>query len=144
MGSPYTYDANGNMTNDGQNTLAYDAENRMLSAANGGTSGTYSFDGNGLRVKKVSGGATTVYLFSGSKVIAEYQNGAAPSAPSTEYIYAGSSLLASVGAGMTSLPIQNPSFETYNPLNFSCGGSGLWLQPKWNSKLDFCWHHWVV
>jgi hypothetical protein len=34
------------------------------------------------------------------KVIAEYNNGAAPSSPSTEYIYAGSSLLATI-AGTT-------------------------------------------
>ena len=63
------------MTNDGSNTLVYDAENRAVSAANGGASGTYTYDGNGLRVKKVSGSTTTVYVFSGSKVIAEYDNG---------------------------------------------------------------------
>ncbi len=36
-GSPYAYDANGNMTNDGNNTLIYDGENRALSATNGTT-----------------------------------------------------------------------------------------------------------
>jgi hypothetical protein len=45
-------------------------------------SGTYTYDGNGLRVKKVFGSTTTVYIFSGSKVVAEYDNGAAPTAPS--------------------------------------------------------------
>src|SRR5208282_5373620 len=87
----YSFDASGNMTNDGVNTLFYDAENRTVQA-NGtlGTcstaSGCYTYDGNGLRVQKVAGSTTTVYIFSGSKVIAEYQNGAAPSSPTKEYI----------------------------------------------------------
>ena len=52
--------------------------------------------GNGLRVKKVSGRTTTVYIFSGSKVIAEYDNGAAVGSPSREYVYGGSALLAKI------------------------------------------------
>jgi len=40
-------------------------------------------------VKKISG-STTVYIFSGSKVIAEYDNGAAVGSPSREYVYGGS------------------------------------------------------
>jgi len=52
---------------------------------------------SGLRVQKsVSGGNTSVYIFSGSKVIAEYDNGAAPANPSREYIYSGGTLLAKV------------------------------------------------
>ena len=98
-GSPYAYDANGNMTNDGNNTLVYDAENRLLGATNGGASGTYTYDGNSLRVKKVSGSTTTVYIFSGSKVIAEYDNNAAVGSPSREYIYSGSALLAKIESG---------------------------------------------
>jgi len=46
--------------------------------------------------KAVTGGNTTVYIFSGSKVIAEYDNGAAPGSPSREYIYSGAALLAKV------------------------------------------------
>jgi RHS repeat-associated protein len=95
-GTPFSYDANGNMTNDGYNTLAYDAENRTLSATNGSTGGTYSYDGNNLRVKKVAGSTTTVYILSGGKVIAEYDNGAAVGSPSREYVYAGSTLLAKI------------------------------------------------
>ena len=76
--SGYGYDANGNMTNDGMNTLVYDAENHAVSGSGSLGSGTYTYDGNGLRVNKVSGSATTVYVFSGSKVIAECDNCAAP------------------------------------------------------------------
>jgi len=100
-GSPYAYDANGNTTNDGNNTLVYDAENRLLSATNGSASGTYTYDGNNLRAKKVSGSTTTVFIFSGSNVLAEYDNGASPSSPSREYIYSGSSLLAKIDSSGT-------------------------------------------
>ncbi len=95
------YDANGNLTSDGANALVYDAENRVVSAANSGASGSYTYDGNGLRVKRVSGSTTTVYIFSGTKVIAEYDNGAAPTAPSREYIYSGGALLAKIDSSGT-------------------------------------------
>jgi RHS repeat-associated protein len=82
----YVYDASGNMTVDplGPDTLTYDGENRMT-----GYNGTasYTYDGNGLRVVKSANGTTTVSIFSGSSMIAEYDNGAAPSAPSREYVY---------------------------------------------------------
>jgi RHS repeat-associated protein len=100
-GSPYLYDASGDMTNDGVNTLTYDGEARAVAASGSLGSGTYTVDGNGLRVKKVAGSTTTVYIFSGSKVIAEYQNGAAPSAPTTEYIYAGGTLIAKINSSGT-------------------------------------------
>jgi RHS repeat-associated protein len=89
------------MTNDGNNTLVYDAESRLLSATNGGASGTYTYDGNSLRVKKISGSTTTVYLFIGAKVIAEYVNGAVPTAPTCEYIYSGGALLAKIDSSGT-------------------------------------------
>ncbi|MGH9745216.1 MAG: RHS repeat domain-containing protein [Candidatus Acidiferrales bacterium] len=99
--SGYAYDANGNMTNDGSNTIAYDAENRAISSSGGLGSGTYTYDGNNLRVKKLAGSTTTVYVFSGSKVIAEYVNGALPASPTREYVYSGSVLLAKIEAGAT-------------------------------------------
>ena len=100
-GSPYAYDASGNMTNDGNNTLVYDGENRLVSATNGSSSGTYTYDGKGQRVQKVSGSTTTVTLFLGSQVMAEYVNGAAPSSPTNEYIYAGGQRIASIQSGTT-------------------------------------------
>jgi RHS repeat-associated protein len=95
--SGYSYDANGNMTNDGVNALTYDAENRQITAGNA----TYTYDGASLRVKKVSGGTTTVYVFSGQKVIAEYENGAAVGSPTREYVYLGSQRLAKIEGGAT-------------------------------------------
>ncbi len=103
-GTGFGYDANGNMTADGLNSLGYDAENRVVSVNAGATQ--YCYDGNGLRVKKVSGSTLTcssvgtVHIFSGTKVIAEYENGAAPGSPTREYIYSGRQLLATI-AGTT-------------------------------------------
>lgn len=106
IGTPYAYDLNGNMTNDGINTLVYDAENHMTSASSGSGAGAYIYDGGGLRVKRClpncsSPTTSTVYLFSGSKVVAEYDNGAAPSSPTREYIYSGTAILAKIEAGAT-------------------------------------------
>jgi hypothetical protein len=64
-------------------------------------SAAYSYDGNGLRVSKALGSTTTVYIFSGSKVIAEYDNGAAVGSPSREYVYSGSTLLAKIDSSGT-------------------------------------------
>lgn len=106
-GSPYSYDANGNMTNDGQNTLAYDGESRATSATNSSSGGAYVYDGKGLRIQKcvpncASPTTSTVYIFSNSKVIAEYDNGAAPASPSREYIYAGGKLVSKITSSATS------------------------------------------
>jgi YD repeat-containing protein len=91
------------MTNDGTNTLVYDAENRAVSTTSGSASGTYTYDGKGRRVQKVSGGTTTVTIFSGGLDIAEYVNGAAPSSPTNEYFYSGGQKIAAVQSGATYL-----------------------------------------
>jgi|HubBroStandDraft_6_1064221.scaffolds.fasta_scaffold05637_1 RHS repeat-associated protein len=105
-GSPFAYDSSGNMTNDGVNTLVYDAENHTTTATNGTSAGAYVYDGNGLRVQRclpTCGGSNpnTVYIFSGSKVIAEYDNGAAVTSPSREYIYASGALITKIDSSGT-------------------------------------------
>ncbi len=80
------------MTNDGANSLTYDAENRAVTAAGA----SYTYDGNSLRVKKISGGTTTIYIFSGTKVIAEYSGTSSAYPLEREYIYSGSALLATL------------------------------------------------
>ncbi len=96
----YTYDPSGNMTVEpaGPNTMTYDGENRMTAYNN---IAGYTYDGNGLRVAKSASGTATVSIFSGSSVLAEYDNGAAPSAPSREYVYGASGLLAMFSGGAT-------------------------------------------
>lgn len=99
----YTYDASGNMTVEPltpPNNMTYDGENRMTAFSGNGGAASYTYDGNGMRaVKSVSGGTTTVSIFSGSQVIAEYDNGAAPTSPSREYIAGPSGSLAIFSGG---------------------------------------------
>lgn len=95
----YSYDTNGNMTNDGVNSLVYNAANQIISSNSSAAS--YQYDGYGLRVRKCGANcstASTTYVYSGGKVIAEYDNGATPTSPSREYIYAGGRL-AKIEAG---------------------------------------------
>ncbi len=96
------YDANGNLLAESappcpSPTYTYDARITIVNYL----TAEYTYDGNGLRVKKVSGSTTTVYVFSGSKVIAEYDNGAAVGSPSRKYIYSGSALLAKIDSSGT-------------------------------------------
>lgn len=97
----FSYDSAGNLTGDGTFTYAYDGANRMKQAqqvASPNTVTTSTFFGP-LRIKKVVGSTTTRYLYSGSKPIAEYVNGS--TTPSKEYIYAGSTLLATIAGTST-------------------------------------------
>lgn len=65
----WTYDAAGNVTNDGRNTYSYDAENRIVSVNGGAT--TYTYDASGGRVQKTTGGTVVRYFFG----LAENTNG---------------------------------------------------------------------
>jgi|GEM_PF-2345810 len=92
-----TYDANGNLTNDGTYGLTWDAENRMVSYAGGSV--TNQYDAIGLRVRRTKqGGSDVIYVFGGTQPIAEYAPGAAPSSPSVQYVYLGNQLVASKAA----------------------------------------------
>ena len=100
--SGFAYDAAGNMTNDSINALTYDGENRAITSTQSGATYNYSYDGHGLRVKKAPPtGSATLYIFSGPKVIAEYTSGAAPASPSSEYVYSGSQLIATLAGATT-------------------------------------------
>jgi RHS repeat-associated protein len=94
----YSYDAAGNVTNDGSHSYTYDAENRLV--AMDSTAAQYGYDQQNQRVKKTTGGVTVQYVWQGSQVFAEY-NGSS-GALLTEYVYSGSRLLAKVESGATS------------------------------------------
>lgn len=53
----YSYDAAGNMIQNGSATYTYDGENRLVTTAGY----TYTYDGDGNRVKKANGSAGTLY-----------------------------------------------------------------------------------
>jgi RHS repeat-associated protein len=74
VGPPYTYDAAGNLTADGNHTYIYDAENR-LTALDGGSTATYVYDALGRRMMKTVGSTPTDYVYDLSgNVVAEVNN----------------------------------------------------------------------
>ena len=56
-----SYDAAGNLLNDGINSYTYDAENRIKSVNSGAT--TYTYDAEGRRVAKITGGSLTDFIY---------------------------------------------------------------------------------
>jgi RHS repeat-associated protein len=56
-----SYDAAGNLLNDGTNSYTYDAENRIKSVNNGAT--TYTYDAEGRRVAKTTGASVTDFIY---------------------------------------------------------------------------------
>jgi YD repeat-containing protein len=60
----FTYDAAGNMTNDGVHSYTYDAEGNIVTVDNGSTA-TYVYDALNHRVRTVVGSAQTEFVFKG-------------------------------------------------------------------------------
>ena len=77
-GTAMSYDANGNLTNDGANTYAWDTRNH-LSTITGRTSASFVYDPFGRRMSKTIGAMTTSFLYDGLNPVQELQAGA-PSA----------------------------------------------------------------
>jgi RHS repeat-associated protein len=84
---------------------SYDAENRMnattVSFSVGGSQlSSYAYDAEGHRIKRKTGATETwqVYGLDG-ELLAEYQAGAAPYLPVTEYGYRGGELLTTISSG---------------------------------------------
>ncbi len=63
-GVTQTFDANGNLTNDGTNTYSWDARNR-LTAITGGVTAGFAYDGLGRRKSKTISGTTTGLWYDG-------------------------------------------------------------------------------
>jgi RHS repeat-associated protein len=87
----YSYDAAGNVTNDGVHSYTYDAENRVVSV-DGGSTATYSYDHQNRRVKKVVGSTTTHYVWQSYQMLAEHNGNTG--AVVAEYVYAGQRMIA--------------------------------------------------
>jgi RHS repeat-associated protein len=80
----YAYDANGNMTTRGAQTIGWNVDNQPTTIS-GGTS--FVYDGNGNRVEETTGGQTTVY-------INQYYQKNITTGVVTTYYYLGSQLVA--------------------------------------------------
>lgn len=78
-GQGYTYDQNGNVTQDAEGKrFGYDAENHQkeffaVGNSSSNPDATYYYDGDGQRVKKVSPGETTIFVYNANgQLVAEY------------------------------------------------------------------------
>src|SRR6516162_7502673 len=91
----YTYDANGNVTQAGGWSYVWDYLNRMLASGYNNSTTTYGYDTTGARVLQASTTSTTYYpskYFS----LASTTSGGASWATSTNYIWLGDTLLATI------------------------------------------------
>ena len=77
-GTSFTYDANGNLTNDGTKTYGWNARNQ-LTALSGGAAASFQYDGLGRRRARTASGTTTGFLYDGLNTVQEF-NGGTPSA----------------------------------------------------------------
>jgi len=59
------YDLDGNLTNDGRFTFAWDAENRMTGASNEAVVANYSYDYMSRRYRKIVNGVTNNFVYDG-------------------------------------------------------------------------------
>ncbi|MFN8005041.1 MAG: hypothetical protein U0X75_28965 [Acidobacteriota bacterium] len=84
-----TYDAAGNLTNDGSQSFVYDGASR-LKQASGGTS-SYGYDGDGRRVR-VTDGTAVAYVY--SSVLGQSVLEANSTGVQRAYVYAGNKLVA--------------------------------------------------
>ncbi len=62
-GNGVSYDAAGNVTNDGDSSYTYDAENRIISVSGSKGSGTYVYSAAGLRIRKTTPSGSVDYLY---------------------------------------------------------------------------------
>ncbi len=72
-GVALSYDANGNLTNDGTNTYTWNARNQLTAITqNGTTQMSYAYDAMGRRISKtVQGGTPTQYLYDNLNAVQE-------------------------------------------------------------------------
>ena len=71
----YSYDAAGNVTNDGTRSFAYNNAGRMSSVTNASATTTYSVNGIGRRVRKTTSGASTYFAYDeAGRLLGEYDN----------------------------------------------------------------------
>jgi RHS repeat-associated protein len=73
-GTPLTYDANGNLTNDGTDTYTWDARNHLVGIT-GNNTASFVYDALGRRALKSINGTTTQSLYDGLNPAQELQNG---------------------------------------------------------------------
>jgi RHS repeat-associated protein len=124
-----TYDDAGNLITDtytGVGLRSYDAENRMMSAAdNTGQISRYTYDADGRRVRvQVASGQEKwhVYGFDG-ELLAEYQSSSPATAPEKEYGYRNGQLLVTATGRFNVALAANGAVATASSAHTCCGFS---------------------
>ncbi len=69
-GTAMTYNANGNLMNDGTNTYTWDARNH-LTAISGAVTASFEYDALGRRISKTINGTATRFLYDGLNPVQE-------------------------------------------------------------------------
>ncbi|MBA3470772.1 MAG: RHS repeat-associated core domain-containing protein [Herpetosiphonaceae bacterium] len=82
----WTYDAVGNVLNDGTRSSTFDALNRLTSVTRAGVTTTYTYNGDGLLVAKTVGGITTRFQWDTTKTNAQLL-GTTTNGTSTWYVW---------------------------------------------------------
>jgi RHS repeat-associated protein len=118
----FSYDAAGNVLNDGSHNYSYDAEGHMLTV-DGGSTATYIYDASGQRVEEtVNGGAPTDFIY-------DQQGHAVTEATATVWdrseLYAGGSHVALYANGTTYFMHTDWLGSTKNQSDMS-GNSAQW------------------
>ncbi len=90
LGQGFTFDKNGNVTNDVDSMTShtrqfiFNGDNKQTQVKdvtnNNHVVGTYFYDGENKRIKKVTDTETTIFVYSAGKLIAEYSTAVAPTA----------------------------------------------------------------
>jgi RHS repeat-associated protein len=73
-GTSFTYDNNGNLTNDGSKTYTWNARNQ-LTGLSGGASASFQYDGAGRRRAKTLSSTSTGFLYDGVNAVQELSGG---------------------------------------------------------------------
>jgi RHS repeat-associated protein len=81
-GQGHEYDADGNLTNDGQSTYTWNARNQLTGLSSSSGSASFGYDPFGRREQSTIHGTTTSYLHDGDNVIQDLSGGN----PQTNYL----------------------------------------------------------
>ncbi len=73
--TPWQYDGDGNLTNNGTFSFAYDDRNKLESVDGGEDLASYQYDPLGRRIRKQVGQEVTEFYYDGQRVIEEHNSG---------------------------------------------------------------------
>lgn len=125
-GNSYTYDASGNITDDGVREYVWDSTGRLKEVKiSASTVGAYTYNAYNQRTKKLAGGVTTHYVYgAGGLLYGEYDNSGNFI---REYVYLNGAPLAQVNAGSPeTVTYLHPDHLGTPKYGTNAGGTQVW------------------